>query len=45
MIYTKKQCIKDKDFNTLTAAKDVLGRWHAYGKNLLNFENEEEKLI
>ena len=41
-LYARNQCIKDKDGNTLTDAKDVLNRWHDYGKGLFSFENKED---
>ena len=41
-LYSRNQCIKDKDGNTLTDAKDVLNRWHDYGKGLFSYENRED---
>ena len=35
--FIKNQCIKDENGNTLTEAKEVLERWHDYGKGLFSF--------
>ena len=38
-IFVKNQCVKDKDGNTLTDSKEVLGRWQDYGKSLFSLDD------